>query len=111
MTVSNEERHEIAENLRTMLMGGCKYMEEFYELLDETVMPDWDYHSFDSLAERLADLIEPEERALRPTLRQNEFGHFDVHCPKCYSLIVVQRDSSEYMPNYCPNCGCRVKEG
>lgn len=57
---TDEERREIAENLRTMTMRGCRYKEEFYDLLNETVMNEWDFHSFSDVAERLADLIEPE---------------------------------------------------
>lgn len=58
---TDEERREVAENLRTMTMCGCRYAEEFYELLSETVMNVGDFHSFNDVADRLADLIEPQQ--------------------------------------------------
>lgn len=59
MKQTDEERRETAEKLRNMCMGGCRYAEQFYELLKETVMDSWDFHDFPDVAERLADLIEP----------------------------------------------------
>lgn len=61
MKPTDEERREVAENLRTMCCLGCRYTEQFYELLNETVMREWDFHSFQDVADRLADLIEPGE--------------------------------------------------
>lgn len=58
---TDDERREVAENLRNMCSRGCRYAEEFYELLNETVMHEWDFHSFQDVADRLADLIEPGE--------------------------------------------------
>lgn len=62
---TDEERREVAENLRNMCFYGCRYKEEFYDLLVETVMRAWDFHEFSNVADRLADLIEPEERTCR----------------------------------------------
>ena len=59
MKPTDEERREAAENLRTMCVCGCRYAEQFYELLNETVMDAWDFHDFPDVAYRLADLIEP----------------------------------------------------
>ena len=59
---TNDERREVAENLRNMCICGCRYKEEFYDLLVETVMRAWDFHEFSDVADRLAELIEPEER-------------------------------------------------
>lgn len=59
MKPTDEERREVAENLRTMCVCGCRYAEQFYELLNETVMDPWDFHDFPDVAYRLADLIEP----------------------------------------------------
>lgn len=46
MGTSNDTRHEVAENLRSLSYGSrVHYKEEFFELLDETVMePDTGYH-------------------------------------------------------------------
>lgn len=59
MKPTDEERRDVAENLRTMCVCGCRYAEQFYELLKETVMDAWDFHDFHDVAYRLADLIEP----------------------------------------------------
>ena len=59
MKPTDEERRDVAENLRTMCVCGCRYAEQFYELLNETVMDAWDFHDFPDVAYRLADLIEP----------------------------------------------------
>ena len=61
MKPTNDERREVAENLRSMCSSGCRYAEEFYELLYETVMRTWDFHVFHDVADRLADLIDPTE--------------------------------------------------
>lgn len=60
MKITNEERREVAENLRNMCMLGCRYKEQFCDLLEETVMDSWDIHSFQDIADRLADLIDPD---------------------------------------------------
>ena len=46
MRISDEERRETVENLRCLsYTNRVRYKEEFYELLDETVMePDTGYH-------------------------------------------------------------------
>lgn len=69
-TISDEERCEIAENLRTMCAYGCKYREQFYDLLNETIMDDWDFHEFNDVADRLADLIKPNYLCNREALLQ-----------------------------------------
>lgn len=50
------------------------------------------------------------ERTCRTVWHSNEFGLFDLHCSECCSLLLIQRDGSETQPNFCPNCGARVKE-
>jgi len=99
MTITNDERREVAENLRTMTVCGCRYKEQFYELLEETVMPEWEFHSFDTIAERLADLIEPTENTCKfmPYSEKSDDGI----CSKCGAYMYEQ-------DNYCPDCGARV---
>ena len=104
---TNDERREVAENLRTMTMRGCRYKEEFYDLLNETVMNEWDFHSFSDVAERLADLIEPEER----TCRVHNLGGLPhsipiLLCDSCGSFNYAKADGSAW--NYCPSCGEKV---
>lgn len=50
------------------------------------------------------------ERTCRAIRHKNEFGHFDLHCSECHHLMMIQRDGSETMPNYCDECGCKVVE-
>lgn len=116
---TNDERREVAENLRIMTAYGCRYAEQFCELLEETVMDSVDFHSFDDLANRLADLIEPEqERTCHKVLMtwffpateltpQREVEYFG--CSKCGEWL---SDTDCYGlddgPFYCSSCGCKV---
>ena len=112
MAITNEERYEIAENLRTMTVCGCKYKEQFYELLEETVMPEWEFHSFDTVADRLADLIEPEpERTCRMKKVMKRYDSYS--CEYEITWFCSECDNPSYKatkPNYCHNCGARVEQ-
>lgn len=105
MKISDDERREVAENLRTMTAFGCQYKEHFYELLEETVMPEWEFHSYDAVANRLADLIEPEpERTCNAEQIPYMPGCYEGYwCSVCH-CIEFESDK----PNYCPNCGAKV---
>lgn len=61
--ITDDERRETVENLRHLsYMNRVRYKEEFYELLDETVMePDTGYHEMNDVFERIADLIDRGE--------------------------------------------------
>ena len=103
---TNDERREVAENLRNMCICGCRYKEEFYDLLVETVMRAWDFHEFSDVADRLADLIEPEER----TCRMEPTGDGSVVCSACRTEYTSRwLHEGEYVERYCPNCGARVE--
>lgn len=102
-----------------MCMGGCRYAEQFYELLKETVMNSWDFHEFGDVAERLADLIEPKpERTCRFEERYYDDGSSPwpyYVCSECcerlhYRDIVTEygEESCEMLP-YCAGCGARVE--
>lgn len=112
MTITNDERREVAENLRTMTVCGCRYKEQFYELLEETVMPEWEFHSFDTVAERLADLIEPEERTCRNEAASNDY----FACSECGMGVDLHNDYGGFSNyaygdwNYCPNCGAKIEQ-
>lgn len=98
---SNDERREIAENLRNLTVREwCRYAEQFYELLKETIMEDWDFHDFGDVAERLADLIEPEERTCH-VINSNSTG--DGKCDACEGKASIWDD-------YCKRCGAKVVE-
>lgn len=102
---TNEERQEIAENLRIMaIRGQCKYAEQFYELLKETVMDSWDFHEFGDVADRLADLIEPEECACRNVAEQGVL----FECSECGAKTVDA--VGNYTQEYCAACGRKVQD-
>lgn len=112
---TNDERREVAENLRSMCACGCRYKEEFYDLLVETVMRAWDFHEFSDVADRLAELIEPEERTCRNIAKKTdrEFGNPFI-CSECGAdphdaeSYYCGFSSGEYDWRFCPNCGAKV---
>lgn len=58
---SDEERHELAENLRNLTIGHyIQYKEQFFDELAEVVVGFEDFHDFDTVLDKLADLIDPE---------------------------------------------------
>lgn len=97
---TNDERREVAENLRNMCICGCRYKEEFYDLLVETVMRAWDFHEFSDVADRLADLIEPEERTCY-------IEHIDEDS---FHLSCGHEAAGHISPSFCPYCGAKVVE-
>lgn len=61
MRISDEERREVAENLRNLTIGRfIQYKEQFFDELAEVVVDFEDYHDFNVVLEKLADLIDPE---------------------------------------------------
>lgn len=102
---TNDDRREVAENLRNMCACGCRYKEEFYDLLVETVMRAWDFHEFSDVADRLAELIEPEERTCRVIMKWDGLDGRDPVCSKCGTYF---DDKKWREQNFCPNCGARV---
>lgn len=104
---TDSERREVAENLRNMCICGCRYKEEFYDLLVETVMRAWDFHEFSDVADRLADLIEPEERTCRMHDANWDGGRctWGCICSECGAKHEHERGG---WMNFCPNCGAKV---
>ena len=99
MMPTDDERREVAENLRTMCSCGCRYAEQFYELLNDTVMNACDFHLYDdAIANRLADLIEPEER----TCHMVDNG-VELCCSECDGRHLYDDE-----PDYCMQCGAKV---
>ena len=116
---TNEERREVAERLRNMTCRDCRYAEQFYELLKETVMNVWDFHEFDDVADRLADLIEPEpERTCRKLPPFNSGDRYTLTAKYAsgfeYSETLAYARCSECGTHfcddfaYCPKCGAKV---
>lgn len=101
--ITDEERRETAENLRCLsYMNRVRYKEEFYELLNETVMePDTGYYEMNDVFERIADLID------RPTTTRHgkfkiKYGRETPCCEVCgYSI-------GDMRWNHCPKCGAAI---
>lgn len=61
MTFTSDERREVAENLRYLTIGhSINYKEQFFDELASVVVGFEDYHDFDVVLDKLADLIDPE---------------------------------------------------
>lgn len=91
MKPTDEERREVAEKLRNMCTYGCRYAEQFCELLKEKVMDSWDFHEFGDVAERLADLIEPAQTCRWVSVDDrlpDSVGEFIVAYHPCYHAAV-----------------------
>lgn len=110
--ISDEKRREVAENLRNLTIGrSIQYKEQFFDELAEVVAGFEDYHDFDVVLEKLADLID------RPTCHDDdEREQYPVYtdwlfkCSYCgwdgqIWKSVGFGDMSSCVTNYCPNCG------
>lgn len=108
---TNKERREIAEYLRNMCIYGCSYKEEFYDLLVDNVMDELYDPEFSDVADRLAELIEPEERTCHlECVKSGPF--YDVFrfdcCGKEYSESGTDDGATELPLAVCPFCGAKV---
>ena len=129
MTVSDDERREVAARLRDMAPGSDwpKYVAEACGM-DVSKMSNH-FHTYTAqLCQRLADLIEPEpERTCRVVTDKNAVSQTqEVHtkyCSECSYVFGREQHrqllpglDEEYVlhavqiPNYCPNCGAKVVE-
>ena len=97
---TNKERCEIAEYLRNMCIYGCSYKEEFYDLLADNVMDELYDPEFSDVADRLAELIEPEERTCY-------IEHIDEDS---FHLSCGHEAAGHVSPSFCPYCGAKVVE-
>lgn len=58
---SDEKRREVAENLRRLTnLPYIRYKEQFFDELAEAVLGFEYFHDFNTVLEKLADLIDPE---------------------------------------------------
>ena len=97
---SEDERREVAENLRYLTFGhSIRYKEQFFDELAETVVSFEDYQDFDVVAEKLADLIDPTCR-MRPVIE-------GFRCSACGTYHDMS-GFEEFPWPFCPNCGARV---
>lgn len=106
--ITDEERRETIENLRCLsYTNRVRYKEEFYELLDETVMePDTGYHEMNDVFERIADLIDLPTCRLDLTDVETH-GNTKV---RIYECSECGRTCEEIYGKYerCPHCGAVV---
>lgn len=59
--VTDNQRREVAENLRYLTIGHrIRYKEQFFDELAEVVVGFEDFHDFNVVIEKIADLIDPE---------------------------------------------------
>lgn len=103
---SDEKRREVAENLRNLTIGrSIQYKEQFFDELAEVVVGFEDYHDFNVVLEKLADLID------RPTCKNSEYlydGSF-FECSKCGERWELTCGSpADNNLCFCPRCGAEV---
>lgn len=113
MRISDDERREVAENLRNLTIGhSIQYKEQFFDELAEAVVGFDDYHDFDVVLDKLADFIDRGEC-------ENVYdGSFQDSCDngfKCSVCGCKVEDEEHYhvsgVWNFCPQCGRRVRHG
>ena len=119
MTITNDERHEVAARLREN-EHGLEYL-TLVEILgfDRDAEPYFDgYHRkteclVKDMRMRLADLVEPEpERTCHvvQTIRYDYDGYAGTEYVTELSCGHKYTDSYDGGPDYCPWCGARVIE-
>lgn len=90
--ITDDERREVAENLRNLTIGhSIQYKEQFFDELAEVVVGFEDYHDFDVVLDKLADLIDRGE------------------CVTITKEIPCGGAEAPYRPYYCPGCGAEVE--
>ena len=122
-TPTNDERREVAARLRRRnLAEGISSVEASLGF-NSAVAARWvvwsnlvsvlflgrDVVSLHEITERLADLIEPEER----TCKAIPTGKGTAFCSECdaeYMGSIMTNEPPDYVTSlrYCPNCGARV---
>lgn len=106
MRVSDEERREVAENLRNLTIGRfIQYKEQFFDELAEVVVDFEDYHDFNVVLERLADLID-----IPTCVMTNVGGDFEnsFQCSNCMNEFDMP-DYDRYPYKRCSECGAVVQ--
>ena len=110
MRINDDQRREVAQELRKLTAPGCiRYAEEFYEELREIVARDLD-GSFEGVANSLADLINP---TCFDTESRDSKSFACSACGFSESKLVVNPFTLSFSwvkPSYrrCPNCGAEV---
>lgn len=114
MKPTSDERREVAENLRHLTIGHhIQYKEQFFDELAEVVVGFEDYHDFDVVLEKLADLIDPTCHNKQIAYNRTaplEFRTDNFICSACGETFCADGDGVNHPIDwaYCPNCGARV---
>lgn len=99
---TNDERRKIAAELRENRDPLTPY-----NLVDYIFDDPWNHDSCGDVADRLADLIEPEER----TCHMRDAGWDDGQCTWgciCSECGAKHEHTRGGWMNFCPNCGAKV---
>lgn len=129
MSITNDERREVAARLRYVAEHGAPEWETtaccIAECIGEDDYPLWSGSG--PLFSKLADLIEPEERKCRVVTDKNTVSQTqEVHtkyCSKCSYVFGREQHRpllpgldeeivlhAVQIPDYCPGCGAKVTE-
>ena len=114
---TDDERREAAARLRELHLGGGS--KDLIELTLSDAIGAWRKNgmSWDFITERLADLIEPEERTCHINLVDvtDSLGQKMYRCSECGALMTDDACFFEGEVDigwflFCPNCGAKVVE-
>lgn len=97
---TNDERREVAKRLREHRVSITPH-----SLIDYIFDDPWRHNRCGDVADRLADLIEPEERTCNMK-RSSDYFNAEVttwFCSECGSPIY-----NDVRPSYCLYCGAKV---
>lgn len=115
--ITDDERCEVAENLRYLTIGRhIQYKEQFFDDLAETVVGFEDFHDFNVVLEKLADLIDPtcqNKQIAYNRAAPIEFRTDNFICSTCGETFCADGDGINHPIDwaFCPNCGARVVSG
>ena len=107
MTITNDERHEVAARLREDIG-----LHAFAEIFGFSWTDGRDWYWRDVTA-KVADYVEPEPER---TCKMYRDEHGTWHCESCEnggdnitgSDGVLDMWYDSWHPNFCPHCGCKV---
>lgn len=100
---TDDERRAVAAKLREH----CDQLTP-YNLVDYLFEDPWNHNNGEDVADRLADLIEPEERTCRLTY---DTVHDDMVCSSCgawLDMVAYSELETSGQMRYCPACGAKV---
>ena len=109
MRISDEERREVAEDLRNLTISRfIQYKEQFFDELAEVVVGFEDYHDFCVVLDKLADLIDRPTCAIVESYMGDNLESVEempYHVLSCGHIAYGEDD-----PMFCPVCGAAVTD-